>query len=140
MSIAENINSAIDTLCEKFGVAWGEAAKLVPELIRYGRVESILLLLLSVIALVTGAAIVIWTCRICLKRRAARKKERIDSPETIYWYLDYGTDLSGYNAIGWAFLIGGGIATPFAAAYALRWALAPNIAVIQYIISMVESL
>lgn len=40
-------NQIIETLCEKFGIAWEEETKLVPEIIRWGRARSLEFLLLA---------------------------------------------------------------------------------------------
>lgn len=135
-----NLNLIIETLCEKFGIAWGEATKLVPEIIRWGQARSLAFLLLAgLVALVTGAVMLL-----CLRECARERKEYEKRVSGIYsrhgllYFLDEGrTDLSAvFSAC--AIIFGfGAIAMALAAENALQWYLAPNMAVIRYVIDLV---
>lgn len=128
-----DINSIIETLCEKFGIAWGEATKLVPEIIVWGRVKSAIGIAVTAIVLLT-CGLVLRKCLIACRTRRAK----VDGTNGLLYYLDVGgPDLSPTVAIS-AFV---GILTVVIVICALsdwlQWFFAPNMAVIHYIMDLI---
>ena len=135
-----DVNQIIETLCEKFGIAWEEATKLVPEIIRWGRARGLVFLLLAgAVALVTGAVILL-----CLRECSRERKDyekRVSgscSRHGLLYFLDEGrTDLTAVFSACVIIFGFDAVAMAFAAENALQWYLAPNLAVIRYVIDLV---
>lgn len=132
MDLANNINSVIETLCEKFGLAWGEASKLVPEIILYGRLRQITYTVLAVLAVLAGAWLLWKIYRICLRRRGD------DTYRGVFYYIDdRGTDLTGLCVLSGFLLAGGVIALLMLVPGTIIWFASPNVAALRYILDLI---
>ena len=128
-----DINSIIETLCEKFGIAWGEATKLVPEIIVWGRVKSAIGIAVTALVLLT-CVLVLRKCLIACRTR----RTKVDGTNGLLYYMDVGgPDLSQAVVISACI----GAFTVFIAICALsdwlQWFFAPNMAVIHYIMDLI---
>ena len=123
-------------MCEKFGLAWGEAAKLVPEIIRAGQIKSAMRLGISTAIAVVGAVVLI------LRVRDARRQQKVAKyPDDLSEYLfDFYGDFPRalLSALSIAVLV---VSVPMAISGLrglLNWALAPNVAALEYVIDMMK--
>lgn len=131
-----DVNQIIETLCEKFGIAWEEATKLVPEIIRWGQIRSLAFLALSILTVVIPGAIALHCLRRCAKERMRRN--RGNKTYGLLYYLDLcNPDLTGTFSAATIIAIVGVLLIAVAVDYAIRWFVSPNMAVIQYIIGLV---
>lgn len=145
------IESIINTLCEKFGLAANQVGSLMPQVVRYKTtIHSVALLLFAVLLALCAVYMTrkLKAVRAKMDARYARDCERAkNSPyketplRSDYNYsLDYDDDLSEgpfvFASIGTAIGLVGAIVESISL---LSWTLMPTVTFIRYIISFFQN-